>query len=148
MRFGVLMCIKSSYLRQPILSKISRRLKLNLLLKHLQPGARILEVGAGQGWFANQLKAFGYKVTRLDLVNKEADITGDINDWEQLGVQKHAYDAVIALEVIEHVDCLTSLSTICKIDGQRFPGAAKESDGPCLFWFFRIFRESRAARWR
>lgn len=100
-----------------IISDISRRLKLKVLLKHLQYGASILEVGSGFGWFSEQLITNGYKVTTIDIENPKADIIGDINEWESLGVEKNSFDAVVALEVIEHVDCLSSLCSTCKIGG-------------------------------
>ncbi|MBX2878342.1 MAG: class I SAM-dependent methyltransferase [Granulosicoccus sp.] len=101
---------------QPILSELSRNRKLNLLLGYLQPGMKILEIGSNTGWFTGQLKKRGYAVTTLDIV-PPADIVGDINDWEQLGVEAGTFDVCVALEVIEHVDCIESLSSICRKDG-------------------------------
>ncbi|MGB9836545.1 MAG: class I SAM-dependent methyltransferase [Candidatus Saccharicenans sp.] len=102
--------------RQPILSEISRRAKLKLLLKHLNPRSLILEVGAGDGWFADKLRQSGHRVITLDL-KETADIVGNILDWRTLGLQEHCFDAVIALEVIEHVDCLEAICNLCKKDG-------------------------------
>ena len=103
-------------MRQPPVSEISRRRKSNLIMNYLQPSDLILEVGAGTGWFAQRLQDSGYNVTTLDLIGP-ADIIGDINQWEQLGIPRNSFDAVIALELIEHVDCLTALCSICKIGG-------------------------------
>ncbi|MFQ5701563.1 MAG: class I SAM-dependent methyltransferase [Acidobacteriota bacterium] len=103
-------------MRQPLLSEISRRRKLRLLTRHLRPGRSVLEVGAGSGWFAGQMRAHGYKVTTIDLVGP-ADIVGDVNQWRRLGLPEHSFDAVVALEVIEHVDCLEALSSLCRIGG-------------------------------
>jgi len=75
-----------------------------------------LEVGAGSSWFALHLRESGYNVTILDLIGP-ADIVGDINQWQQLGIQHNSFDGVIALEVIEHVDCLAALHSVCKIGG-------------------------------
>jgi len=77
---------------------------------------RILEIGSNAGWFTGQLRERGYEVTTLDIV-PPADIVGDINDWQRLGVAKEKYDVCVALEVIEHVDCIDSLSAICKPNG-------------------------------
>ena len=103
--------------KQPFVSKISRGSKLNILLKYLRPNSSILEVGAGSGWFAQRLSDKGHNVIMLDIVNPRADIIGDINQWRKLGIKKESFDAVIALEVIEHVDCLSALSSVCRIDG-------------------------------
>ncbi len=102
--------------KQPLLSEISRRNKLRLLKKHCPQGCSILEVGTGSGWFAEQLRKAGYNVTTLDIVGS-ADIVGDITNWRQLGMSADSFDAVLALEVIEHVDCLSALQELCRPDG-------------------------------
>jgi 2-polyprenyl-3-methyl-5-hydroxy-6-metoxy-1,4-benzoquinol methylase len=102
--------------RQPLLSEISRRRKFALLAKHLRPGSRVLEVGTGDGWFAGKLRELGSTVVSLDLV-PPADVVGDIRCWRDLGLREGSFDAVVALEVIEHVDCLDCLRALCKADG-------------------------------
>lgn len=100
----------------PLLSEISRNNKLKLIEKHCTPQDSILEVGSGSGWFAAKLRQHGYRVTTLDLV-APADIMGDINQWAQLGIRAGSFDVVVALEVIEHTDCLAALQAVCKTDG-------------------------------
>jgi SAM-dependent methyltransferase len=34
-----------------------------------------------------------------------ADIVGDIREWRSLGLEPASFDAIVALEVVEHVDC-------------------------------------------
>jgi 2-polyprenyl-3-methyl-5-hydroxy-6-metoxy-1,4-benzoquinol methylase len=102
--------------RQPLLSEISRRRKLALLGKYLEPRSRVLEVGTGDGWFAEKLRALGNFVVTLDLV-PPADVVGDIRCWRDLGLDEGSFDAVVALEVIEHVDCMDCLRALCRKDG-------------------------------
>jgi 2-polyprenyl-3-methyl-5-hydroxy-6-metoxy-1,4-benzoquinol methylase len=75
-----------------------------------------LEVGSGDGWFSGQLRGHGMNVVSLD-IQPPADIVGDINEWRSLGIEAHSFDAVVALEVMEHVDCLESLMALCKQGG-------------------------------
>jgi 2-polyprenyl-3-methyl-5-hydroxy-6-metoxy-1,4-benzoquinol methylase len=103
-------------MRQPLLSEISRRRKLDLLLKHLRPGSSVLEVGAGSGWFTARLREKGYNVKTADIV-PPADFVGDINGWRRWGIPAGSFDAVVALEVIEHVDCLAALRALCRPGG-------------------------------
>jgi 2-polyprenyl-3-methyl-5-hydroxy-6-metoxy-1,4-benzoquinol methylase len=105
--------------RQPLLSEISRSRKLGLLLRHLAPGSRVLEVGCGDGWLTRRLRARGHRVTTVDLV-ADADLRGDILQWRQLGLAEGSFDAVVALEVIEHVDCIGALTDLCAPGGIVF----------------------------
>lgn len=100
----------------PLISEFSRNNKLKLILKHCNSQDSILEVGSGSGWFAAKLRQRGYRVTTLDLVSP-ADIRGDINQWDKLGIRAGAFDVVVALEVIEHTDCLAALQAVCKAGG-------------------------------
>jgi 2-polyprenyl-3-methyl-5-hydroxy-6-metoxy-1,4-benzoquinol methylase len=105
--------------RQPLLSAISRNRKFTLLNKNLPPKSRVLEVGTGDGWFASRLRECGHDVVTLDL-DGLADVVGDIRDWRNLGLQENTFDAVVALEVIEHVDCLDDICALCKQGGFIF----------------------------
>jgi 2-polyprenyl-3-methyl-5-hydroxy-6-metoxy-1,4-benzoquinol methylase len=104
---------------QPLISELSRRNKLKIFLKHVSPNSSILEVGRGDGWFSSQLQNHGHRVTSLDLV-PPADIVGDVLKWKSLGLKAGAFDAVVALEVIEHVDCVQALSDLCRPNGTIF----------------------------
>jgi 2-polyprenyl-3-methyl-5-hydroxy-6-metoxy-1,4-benzoquinol methylase len=105
--------------KQPLLSEISRRRKLSLLGSLLNGKKKILEVGSGDGWFTRRLRAQGHEVVALDL-NGQADIVGDITNWRMLGLNRSSFDVVIALEVIEHVDCLDALTSLCRPHGIIF----------------------------
>ncbi|MBN1186860.1 MAG: methyltransferase domain-containing protein [Bacteroidales bacterium] len=120
--------------RQPLLSEISRRCKLKLLLNHIESNSTILEVGSGDGWFSKQLRKCNHKVCTLDLT-EPTDILGDIRNWRLLGIKENSYDVVCALEVIEHVDCLGDLCSICKPNGLIL----LSSPHPNWDWLLKIF---------
>ncbi len=98
----------------PLLSSISRKMKVVLLLAHLSPESTILEVGSG--WLNEELSKHGYKAMTLN-INPPADIVCDINDWKQTNIKPHEFDVVVAYELIEHVDCIDSLKDLCKKGG-------------------------------
>jgi SAM-dependent methyltransferase len=88
----------------PALSKYAQRKKIEYFLDPLPKDARILEIGCGSRWVGDYLKANGWNnYVGADLV-PPADIVGDIRDWRTLGLAPASFDAIIAFEVIEHVD--------------------------------------------
>ncbi len=106
----------SNYKKQPLLSEISRKKKLELFLRFVKPGQKVLEIGSGTGWFATNLRERGFDVTTID-IEESADVVGDINQWQDLGMSKGQFDAVVGWEVIEHVDCLEAIKNLVKPDG-------------------------------
>ena len=100
----------------PILSHISRQHKLKRLMPYLRASDVILEIGSSSGWFSSQLRQRGYQVVSLD-IHAPATIVGDVTQWRDLDIEAHSFDIVVALEVIEHVDCLGALRMLCKPGG-------------------------------
>lgn len=88
--------------------------QITAILKHeLMPGASIMDLGAGEGALSRRLMDQGFRVTAADVDPEsfrcaEVPFTKvDFDDPSELAkfVQLHsnAYDAVIGIEVIEHV---------------------------------------------
>jgi 2-polyprenyl-3-methyl-5-hydroxy-6-metoxy-1,4-benzoquinol methylase len=80
-----------------------------LLKRHLPPPARVLDLGGGTGAFASRLRDEGYEVTLADLDPPEdlgvRTVRLDLNDTSSHGVlEGGAYDAVVCIEVIEHLE--------------------------------------------
>ncbi|MBI3547840.1 MAG: methyltransferase domain-containing protein [Elusimicrobia bacterium] len=103
-----------------LLSEAARRLKARCLLADLDPASRILEVGSGDGWMAARLRGRGYShVTTIDLL-APADVVGDVREWRSLGLAPGGFDAIIAFEVVEHIDCWRTFEELLAPEGRVF----------------------------
>lgn len=102
----------------PILSSISRRLKQRYFLDPLRPTDKVLEIGCGDGWVARYLATRG--VTNFVDIDTTpcATIMGDIRDWRTLGLEPESFDAIVAFEVLEHVDCMADCFALLKPGGK------------------------------
>lgn len=101
----------------PAFSDLAQRKKIKHFLEPLAKDARILEIGCGSRWVGDHLRANGWtNYTGLDLA-PPADIVGDIRDWPNLGLAPASFDAIIAFEVIEHVDITNEALALLKPGG-------------------------------
>jgi SAM-dependent methyltransferase len=101
----------------PILSSIGRNLKLNYFLANVPKDAHILEIGSGNNWLGEYLRAHGWpNYVGLDLV-PGADVVGDIRAWKSLGLKPESFDAIFAFEVLEHVPCFQECFDLLKPGG-------------------------------
>lgn len=84
-----------------------RMAELLLVLEHLPPRARVLELGAGTGWQARALAARGFRVEALDLSTSlyaEARVFPVREyDGHHLPYAAGEFDAVFSSSVLEHV---------------------------------------------
>jgi 2-polyprenyl-3-methyl-5-hydroxy-6-metoxy-1,4-benzoquinol methylase len=89
-----------------VLSEYAKKKKIRYFLQRIPKDARVLEVGGGSGWVSDYLKNHGWlHYTGVD-IKSPADVVGDIRDWKELGLEPGSFDAIIAFEVVEHVDCV------------------------------------------
>lgn len=93
--------------------KIGNKIKLKLLLPYLKKKDKILDLGCGDMWLTNFLKNKDYNCVGFDL-EKPADIVGDVKKYK---FKKDSFDVVIALEMIEHVDCFLEIKKMLKPKG-------------------------------
>lgn len=110
--------MSNKYPSPPILSNISRRLKKRYFLDPIKAGDRVLEIGCGDGWVARYLAGRG--VTNfVDIdTTPAATIMGDIRDWQALGLEPESFDAIVAFEVLEHVDCMSDCFALLRPGGR------------------------------
>lgn len=101
----------------PALSDYAQRKKIEHFLEPLPKDARILEIGCGSRWVGDHLRANGWvNYIGVDLA-PPADIVGDIRDWQGLGLAAESFDAIVAFEVIEHVDLTAEALALLKPGG-------------------------------
>ncbi len=101
----------------PVLSDYAQRKKIEHFLDPLPKDAHILEIGCGSRWVGDYLKANGWNNYVGADLEPPADIVGDIRDWRALGLAPGSFDAIIAFEVIEHVDFTAEAEALLKPGG-------------------------------
>lgn len=102
----------------PLLSDIAQRKKIAFFLDPLPRDADILEIGCGSLWVGDHLRSAGYTgYVGNDLV-PPADIVGDIREWRSLGLKAASFDAIVAFEVVEHVDLFAEAFDLLRPGGK------------------------------
>lgn len=102
----------------PLLSEIARKKKKRYFFEGLPKEARVLEIGCGSGWVGDYLKRHGWtNYVGLDLF-PPADVVGDVCNYSALGLQPGSFDAIVAFEVVEHVDCFQPCYDLLKPGGR------------------------------
>ena len=99
-------------LRQCSLTGLHEFVFDELLARDLRPGTRVLELGAGSGVFADRLARWGASVVAADLndgsyARFESDAPFVELDLDDTRFSQHfhgRFDAVVAIEVIEHLE--------------------------------------------
>lgn len=101
----------------PMLSDIAQRKKIAYFLDPLPRDATILEIGCGARWVGEHLRSAGYTGYVGNDLAPPADIVGDIKTWKKLGLRGESFDAIVAFEVVEHVDLFQEAFDLLKPGG-------------------------------
>ena len=93
--------------------KLNQVIKLYLLLSRIKRNSKIIDLGCGNMWLTHYLRKNGYHC--IGFSNEPpADIIGDVCNYK---FKKSYYDVVIALEIVEHVDCIKQINHMLKPGG-------------------------------
>jgi ubiquinone/menaquinone biosynthesis C-methylase UbiE len=90
-----------------------RSFELKKIVAAMTPGARVLEVGAGTGQQAAEIRAQGYPIEAIEIPssNYTSDRLFPITDYDGLTIPfpDNSFDIVFSSNVLEHVPDLTNL---------------------------------------
>jgi 2-polyprenyl-3-methyl-5-hydroxy-6-metoxy-1,4-benzoquinol methylase len=122
---------------------------IELLRARVAPGARIADVGCGEGAFALRMADTGYSVCGLDVVPaaeqaaagleyREVDLFDPAARTDFVEEHRGAFDAVVLLEVIEHVRNPWETLEFCR--GLLRPGGVLLLSTPNITSFYSRFR--------
>lgn len=99
------------------LALYARWKKQHFFSKFCKKTDTILDVGAGEGWWERYLRKQGYTfVTSIDL-DCPFGISGNVQEWQTLGLQPESFDVITAFEVVEHEPCIPALHALLKPNG-------------------------------
>ena len=102
----------------PQYQRIADKKRLDYILtnarKHLKPGAKILDIGCGNGIISMHLGTLGFEVMGIDVSDKTIaaaqqkntlpNVTFIRKSAEELSAEGHLFDAIVCSEVLEHLN--------------------------------------------
>jgi len=100
---------------------------VQLVVEHVRPSGRILEVSCGRGAELVRLKELGFEVRGTNFTKYEealapSEIDHGVDVMKGLPYEDNAFDGVLLLDVIEHVrdhvSAVAELSRVCKWGGK------------------------------
>ena len=118
----------------PLLSDYARKRKIAYFINRIPKDERVLEIGCGDGWLGEYMRAHGWtNYVGMDLV-PPADIVGSVLDWKHLGIEPESFDVIIAFELVEHVPCFDEAYALLKPGGRLM----LTSPHPSMDWLCKL----------
>jgi 2-polyprenyl-3-methyl-5-hydroxy-6-metoxy-1,4-benzoquinol methylase len=114
--------------------RLAQRFKVNNIMPFLWKDMQILDLGCGDMWLTNFLKDRGFQVSGFSLT-KPADIVGDVRTYN---FKTDSYDVVLAIEMVEHVDCFKEILAMLKPKGLLI----LTTPTPHLDWFCLLMEKA------
>lgn len=108
-----------------------------LLMSKLEPGARVLELGCGNGDDARALARHGLQVTGVDLVARADDMDVIEADFLELELPDASYEACVSFYVFNHVTRERLPRLLARMHRWLVPGG----------WFMHAFGTSDTPGW-
>jgi cyclopropane fatty-acyl-phospholipid synthase-like methyltransferase len=108
-----------------------------VLASKLEPGARVLELGCGNGDDARALTQDGFRVTGVDFVVRAEGVNVIEGDFLELRLPNASYDACVSFYVFNHVPRESLPGLLANIHGWLVPGG----------WFMHAFGQSDTEAW-
>jgi len=115
--------------KKPFITRYVANKRTSIILKSLKKldkkRIKILDVGCGNRFITNTIKNAGYNIIGIDkFTSKEAKwITEDpdfVMDAMNMTFNDNSFDVVLALEVIEHCNCIDEIKRVLKFNGLFF----------------------------
>lgn len=136
-------------IKKPIITRYVADRRTEIILKRLKKldknKIKILDVGCGDRYITDKIKKRGYDITGIDnrttkdckWITKNPDY---VMDARKIGFKDDSFDVVIALEVIEHCNCVSEIKRVLKKNGLFFCSTPT----PATDWIRKILVAMRA----
>ena len=118
---------------KPFITRYVAKKRLGLIFQGLKKlekiiqknNIKILDVGCGDGYFTRAIRNKGYTIVGIDLQTPDTaswiSFKPDyIMDATNMTFKDNTFDAVISLEVVEHVQCIPEINRVIKPGGLFF----------------------------